>query len=33
MLRIERIFETKGIGEELAAYNPLVPDGRNPRRP
>src|SRR6266852_1767365 len=29
MLRIERIFEEEGIGEELAAYNPLVPDGRN----
>ena len=29
MLRIERIFEEKGIREELAAYNPLVPDGRN----
>jgi len=29
MLRIERIFEDEGIGEELAAYNPLVPDGRN----
>jgi hypothetical protein len=29
MLRIERIFEEKGINEELAAYNPLVPDGRN----
>src|SRR5258706_1564190 len=29
MLRIERIFEDEGIREELAAYNPLVPDGRN----
>jgi len=29
MLRIERIFEEEGIKEELAAYNPLVPDGRN----
>jgi hypothetical protein len=29
MLRIERIFEEEGINEELAAYNPLVPDGRN----
>lgn len=29
MLRIERIFEQEGIAEELAAYNPLVPDGRN----
>jgi len=29
MLRIERIFEPEGIAEELAAYNPLVPDGSN----
>src|SRR5579871_1275910 len=29
MLRTERIFEPEGIAEELAAYNPLVPDGRN----
>jgi hypothetical protein len=29
MLRVERIFEEEGIQEELAAYNPLVPDGRN----
>ena len=29
MLRVERIFETAGIDEELAAYNPLIPDGRN----
>ena len=29
MLRIERIFEPAGIAEELAAYNPLVPDGAN----
>ena len=29
MLRIERIFEPAGIDEELAAYNPLVPDGTN----
>jgi hypothetical protein len=29
MLRIERIFEREGIAEELAAYNPLIPDGRN----
>ena len=29
MLRIERIFEAAGIEEELAAYNPLIPDGRN----
>lgn len=29
MLRIERIFEKDGIEEELAAYNPLIPDGHN----
>jgi hypothetical protein len=29
MLRAERIFESNGIAEELAAYNPLIPDGRN----
>jgi hypothetical protein len=29
MLRIERIFEEEGIREELNAYNPLIPDGRN----
>lgn len=29
MLRIERIFEPAGIDEELAAYNPLIPDGEN----
>jgi Protein of unknown function (DUF3501) len=29
MLRVERIFEEQGILEELDAYNPLVPDGRN----
>jgi hypothetical protein len=29
MLRVERIFEESGIQEELDAYNPLVPDGRN----
>ncbi len=29
MLRIERIFESEAIDEELAAYNPLVPDGTN----
>jgi hypothetical protein len=29
MLRAEKIFEEHGIDEELAAYNPLVPDGRN----
>jgi hypothetical protein len=29
MLRTERIFESEGIAEELAAYNPLIPDGTN----
>jgi hypothetical protein len=29
MLRAERIFEPEGIAEELGAYNPLIPDGRN----
>lgn len=29
MLRIERIFEPEGIGDELEAYNPLIPDGSN----
>jgi hypothetical protein len=29
MLRTERIFEAEGIAEELAAYNPLIPEGRN----
>jgi hypothetical protein len=29
MLRIERIFEADAIEEELAAYNPLIPDGSN----
>jgi hypothetical protein len=29
MLRTERIFEAEGIADELGAYNPLVPDGRN----
>lgn len=29
MLRVERIFEAEGIEEELAAYNPLIPDGDN----
>ena len=29
MLRAERIFEPDGIEEELHAYNPLIPDGRN----
>lgn len=29
MLRTERIFEPEGIADELSAYNPLIPDGRN----
>ncbi len=29
MLRIEKIFESAGIEEELEAYNPLIPDGDN----
>jgi hypothetical protein len=29
MLRAERIFEPRGIEEELGAYNPLIPDGSN----
>ena len=29
MLRVERIFEEGGIQEEIDAYNPLIPDGRN----
>lgn len=29
MLRVERIFDAAGIAEELAAYNPLIPDGSN----
>jgi hypothetical protein len=29
MLRIERIFETAGIEDELGVYNPLIPDGSN----
>ena len=29
MLRIEKVFEVAGIEEELAAYNPLIPDGKN----
>jgi len=29
MLRAERIFEPPGIEEEIAAYNPLIPDGAN----
>ena len=29
MLRIEKIFESSEIEEEIAAYNPLIPDGDN----
>ncbi len=29
MLRVERIFESEAIQEELDAYNPLIPDGDN----
>ncbi|HET9122861.1 MAG TPA: DUF3501 family protein [Acidiferrobacteraceae bacterium] len=29
MLRVERIFEAAGIEEEIATYNPLIPDGQN----
>ena len=29
MLRIEKVFETQGIQDELDAYNPLLPDGNN----
>jgi hypothetical protein len=29
MLRIEKIFESAGIEEELETYNPLIPDGKN----
>ena len=29
MLRIEKIFESSGIQEELDTYNPLTPDGNN----
>jgi hypothetical protein len=29
MLRIERIFESEAIEDELSAYNPLIPDGTN----
>lgn len=29
MLRAERVFEAAGIEDELAAYNPLIPDGSN----
>jgi len=29
MLRAEKIFEAEGIQDELDAYNPLIPEGRN----
>lgn len=29
MLRVERIFESAGIQDELDSYNPLIPDGGN----
>ena len=29
MLRIEKIFDAAAIQEELDAYNPLIPDGKN----
>ncbi len=29
MLRIEKVFEADGINDELEAYNPLIPNGRN----
>ena len=29
MLRVEKIFNASEIEEELEAYNPLIPDGRN----
>jgi len=29
VLRAEKVFEVDGIEEELAAYNPLIPDGSN----
>ena len=29
MLRIEKVFEAEGINEELEAYNPMIPNGRN----
>ena len=29
MLKAEKIFDAEGIEEELAAYNPLIPDGTN----
>ncbi len=29
MLRIEKIFDAEGIEDELATYNPMVPEGSN----
>ena len=29
MLRIEKVFEADGINDELEAYNPLIPGGRD----
>ena len=29
MLRVEKIFEEKGILDEMSVYNSLIPDGRN----
>ncbi|MFT7256976.1 MAG: hypothetical protein ACI8VR_002027 [Candidatus Azotimanducaceae bacterium] len=29
MLRIEKVYESAGIQDELDAYNPLIPDGDN----
>ena len=29
MLRIEKVFEADGINEEIEAYNPMIPSGRN----
>ena len=29
MLRIEKLFEQEEVEDELAAYNPLIPDGGN----
>ena len=29
MLRIEKVFEAEGINDELEAYNPLIPSGRD----
>jgi uncharacterized protein DUF3501 len=29
MLRVEKLFEQEGIQDEIDAYNPLIPDGRN----